>query len=278
MTAALRWDGHDAAAPARRWGVPAVHPFLEIGSTNDIALALARDGAAHGTVVLAEAQTSGRGRSGRRWESPVGSGIWMSVVLRPGGGSAAVAPLQVGRIVASVVHQQHPTVQTRLKWPNDVLIDGRKVAGILCESSGGSGGIDTLVVGVGINTDHRAGPALDAGLEGSATFISLASGGPVDREALADEIVREVIALEGARLARLNAGDLSEIEGRDALRGQRVRVELNGAPAEATALGIAADGALLVRDGGGRERRVVAGSVRLVEDPRPVGAGKEEGR
>jgi BirA family transcriptional regulator, biotin operon repressor / biotin---[acetyl-CoA-carboxylase] ligase len=205
VTGALRWDGQDAATLARRWQVPAVHPFLEVGSTNDIALALARDGAPHGTVVLAEAQMSGRGRSGRAWDSPAGGGIWLSVVLRPGGGPVPVAPLQVGRIVAGAIARQHPVLRPRLKWPNDVLIEGRKVAGILCESTGGSGGVEVLVAGIGINTDHRAGAALAPGLQDTATFISLAAGGPVDREALAAAIVRAVVALDADRLAALGS-------------------------------------------------------------------------
>jgi BirA family transcriptional regulator, biotin operon repressor / biotin---[acetyl-CoA-carboxylase] ligase len=272
VTGALRWDGHDAAALARRWQVPAVHPFLEVGSTNDIALALAKDGAPHGTVVLAEAQTSGRGRSGRPWDSPAGSGIWLSIVLRPGGGSATAAPLQVGRIVAGAITRQHPAARPRLKWPNDVLIGGRKVAGILCESTGGSGGVEVLVAGVGINTDHRAGAALAPGLQDTATFISLATGGPVNREALAATIAGEVVALHADRLASLGEEELAELQALDALRGSWVRVSLDGAPAEATALGIDRGGALRVRDADGRERRVVAGSVRLMEAARAVGA------
>jgi BirA family biotin operon repressor/biotin-[acetyl-CoA-carboxylase] ligase len=122
--------------------------YAAIGSTSDRLKELARAGALPWTAVVAERQTSGRGREGRSWESPVG-GVYLSVLLRPQAARTALLPLAAGVAVAEAV--QGFGVTGELKWPNDVLVDGRKLAGILAEASSGASGVEWVVLGVGVN-------------------------------------------------------------------------------------------------------------------------------
>jgi len=131
-----------------------IHRFAEAGSTNDIARDLLRQGAPDFVVVHALSQTGGRGRDGRRWESPVGN-LYASLGLRPPGRPGEVALLGFAAAVAvaeTVDGFARGGAPSTLKWPNDVLLDGRKVAGILLESDGATpSGVESLVIGVGIN-------------------------------------------------------------------------------------------------------------------------------
>jgi BirA family biotin operon repressor/biotin-[acetyl-CoA-carboxylase] ligase len=158
-----------------------LHCYHRIGSTNAAAIDLAEHGAPEGTVVVAEEQTKGRGRLGRNWHSPPGMGIWSSVILRP-----SVAPAQTAGVslIAAVAFAE--TVETelgldvRLKWPNDGLIDGRKVCGILVELSAEVDRVNYAVCGVGINVAHGIKDFPPA-LRKTAGSLALAKGSPVDR-------------------------------------------------------------------------------------------------
>ncbi|MCX6434279.1 MAG: biotin--[acetyl-CoA-carboxylase] ligase [Actinobacteria bacterium] len=139
---------------------PAPHVLVSTGSTNADALALAREGAPEGTVVVADEQTAGRGRLGREWVSAPGSGLWCSVLVRmPTTAGRGLLPLLAGVAVAEAVRRHG--VQASLKWPNDVVVDGpaldgsagpRKLAGILAESDGD----EVVVIGIGVNVNQRA--------------------------------------------------------------------------------------------------------------------------
>ncbi|MCY4190285.1 MAG: biotin--[acetyl-CoA-carboxylase] ligase, partial [Rhodospirillaceae bacterium] len=135
-----------------------VHRFTVVGSTNDEAKTLAVAGALHGTIVRSDSQTAGRGRHGRRWESSVGN-LYLSYIFRPETRVRTAA--QIGYIaavsVAEIIEELAvDVVQVTCKWPNDVLVDGKKVCGILAESSVSPGGtLDWIVIGIGINlTSH----------------------------------------------------------------------------------------------------------------------------
>jgi BirA family biotin operon repressor/biotin-[acetyl-CoA-carboxylase] ligase len=231
-----------------------VHRFATVPSTNDAARALALEGAAHGTAVLAGEQTRGRGTRGRAWHSPAGLGLYASFVLRgPGGGALPfphLIPLAAG-LAASDAVREASGVETLLKWPNDVLHDGRKLGGILCEAQSGGAAGGFAVVGIGLNVGH--GPDdFPEGLRTASTSIRIAGGRPVTVDALFDALCR---ALDGWYnvLAR---GDKEAVirafEARSAFPpGAAVTVETSGGKFRAEYRGLDAEGRLVVvRDGG----------------------------
>lgn len=143
-----RWEGRPIREWARRWGVPHVEAHDELPSTNDRLRALAEAGAAHFTVVTADSQTAGKGRGDKRWESPVGMGLWISFLVRGESEvSAPLVPILVGLAASRALERLCPSLRPRIKWPNDIEVEGRKLGGILCEGAG----TGVVVVGVGLN-------------------------------------------------------------------------------------------------------------------------------
>jgi BirA family biotin operon repressor/biotin-[acetyl-CoA-carboxylase] ligase len=130
--------------------------FEELESTNTEALRLALENAPEGTVVIADGQSEGRGRLDRIWESPPSKNLYLSVVLRPDipAASASLIPLMVGVAVADVISKYCPG-RVRLKWPNDVLIDGRKICGILTEMRTRADRVHFIIAGIGVNINMR---------------------------------------------------------------------------------------------------------------------------
>lgn len=204
----------------------------ETGSTNADALVLAQRGAPHGTVVLADRQTAGRGRLGRGWHSPPGCNLYCSVLLRsPAGGADAASflgwiPLVAG-LAAARACQEAGRLATRLKWPNDVLIREKKVGGILCESSGLQQGALALVVGLGLNVNGDPAAFPDEFRE-RATSLAAEAGQPFDRGRL---LAGFLAALE-ARLTGMESGGgedvMEEYRAFCATLGRTVRVSLVG--------------------------------------------------
>lgn len=247
-----------------RWlGRPHEH-WAALASTNDRALAWAREGAPHGALVTADAQTAGRGRLGRAWASPPGEDLYMSLVLRPGSSREIGA---LGLAVGAGLREGLATwvPWALLKWPNDVLCDGRKLAGILCEARW-TDGVPEVVAGIGINVGRRtfAGPLAE-------TATSLARALPTAPPRA--EVLGHVLPAIEAAVEAFLAGGFAAIRGRYephcALRGQVVSVELNagtGAREQARALGFDDDGALRVEPlAGGPTRRVESGDVWLAQ-------------
>ncbi len=229
--------------------------YPSVDSTNLRARRLLRDGAAHGTVVVADEQTEGRGRLGRRWTAPPRSGLAVSVCLRPGAGFrlplvTVSAALAVGDTVRALVGASRCT----LKWPNDVLVDERKVCGILVELDGAPGAW-TVVVGVGLNVN--AAPPLPR-----AVSLASAVGVLVPREPL---LVDLLTALEGYLDRAMAQPETVMGLWRDRLGtlGQRVRVTAPGGVLEGIALDVDGDGALLLRLDDGTVRPLHAGDVSL---------------
>jgi BirA family transcriptional regulator, biotin operon repressor / biotin---[acetyl-CoA-carboxylase] ligase len=232
-------------------------------STNDDAKRAAREGAPSGALFVADAQTRGRGRLGRVWHSPAGENLYASFVLRPALplGVVPAVTLAAGLAVVDAIEPALPRVSLGLKWPNDVLAGGRKIAGILCESQITDGVLGWLVVGVGINVKTREFPGE---LSDVATSIALSGGLDLDRGALlcrlavAMAIRMEAIAARGlAEIAR-------EVGARDALRGQHISID----GVAGIALGIASDGSLRVRRADGSEHQYAAGEVTIGWDRR----------
>jgi BirA family biotin operon repressor/biotin-[acetyl-CoA-carboxylase] ligase len=211
-------------------GRPRLH-HREIDSTNRRARELASAGAPHGTLVTAGAQTAGRGRQGRRWEAPAGSALLCSLVLRE---FDALLSLRAGLAVADVAGEA-----ARVKWPNDVQVDGRKVAGVLIEGRPHEG---WAVVGIGVNVS--AAP-------------DLPDAAALDRDDV-EAVLGELLAALETRLAEPKAAALQALRARDALLGEDVRWE----GGEGVAAGIDPDGGLRVTTGAG-ERVLSAGEVHL---------------
>jgi BirA family biotin operon repressor/biotin-[acetyl-CoA-carboxylase] ligase len=222
-----------------RLGSPRLH-LRRTGSTNDRARALASGGAPHGTLVTAAEQTAGRGRQGRTWSAPAGTALLMSLVLR---GELPLLPLAAGVAVAEVLGPA-----ARLKWPNDVLVDGRKVAGILVEARPGEG---WSVLGIGINVAVAVGD-LPAGVRGSAGTLGRT---PAEIEPL--------LATLAGRLERWLAepGEvvLDAWRSRDALLGRPVA----WSGGKGTGAGVDDEGRLVVALTGGATVAVYAGEVHL---------------
>ncbi len=253
------WEGCTAQELERAWGVPRVRLLARTGSTNDVAREMAAGGAPEWSVVVAEEQLRGRGRAGRGWVSPPGLGLWMSILLRPTAEAGdPVLPIRVAAVVADVLEGQGARGRIRIKWPNDIVAEGGKVCGILCEATWEAGRPAHLVVGVGVNLLH--GPAdFPSELRGVATSLRALTDAPVSRFGVAGAVLgglrRELSEPRGA--AEL-------IAGRDALLGRSVEVVDPSTGTLITAgraRGIAADGALLL-ERGGAVHPVRSGTVR----------------
>ena len=231
-------------------GGPLVHRS-ETGSTNDDARGLAFAGAPHGSVVIAEHQTAGRGRVGRTWTAPPGCGLTFSVLVRMPSSRMELLPFAAALAVCEACEETAP-VSCAIKWPNDVWIEGRKAAGILIESRPQD---DWAVIGIGLNVD-TAMDELAPELRETATSLRIATGGEVDRDAVLDVLCEQLSAWTEAlhRPERV----LTAFRERDALYGRRIAWTSGGNRTSGEARGIEADGALVVFTDDGQRLRVDA--------------------
>ena len=249
MLAAGTYAGADDATIAARCGVPRVVLFDEVTSTLDVAHPLARAGAPEGTLILAERQTAGRGRSGRAWASEEGAGIWSTLIARPTDEAALdVLSLRVGLAMARAL-EAFTNDELRLKWPNDLMLDTGKLAGILIESRWREERVDWVALGIGINCRvPRDVPHARALGEGVDRLSVLAAFIPA---------VRAAAAAHGA----LDTSELREFGRRDWAVGRRC-----SSPVVGIVRGIDSRGALLVHTSAG-EVAARTGSLILEEDP-----------
>jgi BirA family biotin operon repressor/biotin-[acetyl-CoA-carboxylase] ligase len=232
----VSFDGVPAGALARRWHVPQCRVVGRVTSTLDMIHALGgrQGGAPPGTVVLAQEQTTGRGRDGRVWHSPPG-GIWLAVLLRPSRAVLSIASIRAGLVLADAVDELLGEPRTRLKWPNDVLLDGRKLAGILCEGRWQGDALQWLAIGIGVNVENEIPAAL------GGTAIALREVLPhVRRLDLLDRMVPPLPGLL-AHGTRLTQAECDAFAARDWLRDRWLRHPVAG-----RAAGLRPDGALLV--------------------------------
>ena len=226
-------------------------------STNDEARRLAKDGAAHGTAVVADVQTAGRGRRGRVWASPKGN-LFVSIVLRPRIAPADAPPLApaMGLAVAEAIEDVAP-LAAKLKWPNDVLVGGRKVAGVLTESLVAGAKLEAVIVGIGVNVGAELPPELAE----IATTLSREAVRNVRKQEVEDALLAAVVRM----CERVAGGGFAAIAddwtARDARRGTKVRIDAGGRVVEGVAAGIAPDGGYRVTTASGETVAVTAGEV-----------------
>lgn len=228
------------------------------GSTNDDAKRLGREGAAHGSLVIAGEQTKGRGRNGTVWFSPAADNLYLSLLLRPSWPSAGASgfALVVGSVVATVVDAWLPAgMRSSVKWPNDVLIADRKIAGVLVEAQLKGADVASIVVGIGVNVGTLAFPEALAPI---ATSLAREGAVEVDRAALAAALAAGVLAAASELATGGLAPFLVQLAARDALRGRRVRVD----DVAGIAAGLDSSGRLLIETASG-VRAVASGHVEI---------------
>jgi len=240
-----------------------VHYAATLESTNDTARELALAGTADGTVVVAEQQTRGRGRLGRSWESPPYRNLYLSVVLRPAipAQQAPQLALVAGLATAEAVREWAPAAA--LKWPNDVVIDGRKVAGILTEMEAVGTDVRFVIVGIGVNVNTVA-EDFPPELRDRAVGLCTAAGRAVDRAAVAVALLARLEARSDDFVAGGFAPLRPAWERLSCLGGRRVCVAEGAQRVEGVVAGLTDDGALRLVDAAGVETCVLAGDVTVV--------------
>lgn len=240
-----------------------VHCFQSVSSTQDVARALASQGAPEGTVVVAETQSAGKGRRGRQWLSPAGGGLWLSVLLRP-----AMLPAEVPRLtLAAGVAAARAITETTglsigLKWPNDLLVGERKTGGILAEMVGEPDGIDFVVLGIGINVSIQP-DRFPPELRQAATSLQCHVGADISRVQLCKNLL---VALEDVYIKVMTGGFgevLADWRRVSVTLGRRVVLALPDTTVEGQAIDVTPDGGLAVLLAGGERRTFLAGEVSL---------------
>lgn len=227
------------------------HPDIE--STNDAALELARAGEVEGAVVMADHQRAGRGRRGHAWSSPPHRNLLMSVILRPETDLRGALPVTlVAALSVSVALSKLLDVEMAVKWPNDVVCDGGKIAGILAESSATAGGLSFVVLGIGVNVNARA-DEFPRGMPYPAASCLTLTGTEWDRAGMAADVLGTIEAYYDRFLRDGFAPLRSAYEARLRHLGAPVAFERGGARAHGVVLGVDPDGALRIGLDGGEE-------------------------
>ncbi len=242
------WEGLDIGTLARRLALPRVVAFDSVPSTMDVASELAADGTPAGTLVICDSQLRGRGRGGRSWLSPSGSGVWTTLIERITDAAALeVLSLRVGLRVARVLDAMAPA-PVGLKWPNDLFLQGGKLGGILVETRWRGSHPEWTAIGIGINVRQAAHPGAAALGSGRSRLSVL-------------EAVIPAIRAAAAATGRLSGRELAEFASRDVAAGHTC-IE----PVRGTVRGVDDDGALLIDTPDGVQRRFLDGSLVVTGD------------
>jgi len=238
-----------------------IQVFQETTSTNDVIEKLARDGVKEGAVVFAESQTRGRGRLGRKWMSPSRKGLWFSILLRPD--LRPVAATQLTIMAATALRRSLDSqtgLSPEIKWPNDILIKGRKVAGVLTELNAEVDRVKYVILGIGVDVNLNSGD-FPAELRKMATSLKAESGKPFPRADLAIAILREL----DRDYARIIEGKFTEVadewESHCTTIGHEVIIRCGQREIHGQAEALGEEGALLVRTEHGRLESVIGGDV-----------------
>lgn len=233
--------------------------LAECGSTNDEAARLARAGARHGTIVIAQAQRAGRGRDGRTWQSPPGLGLYLSVVVRPPLPIDLVPPMTLAIGVALCDVARRFGADAVLKWPNDVLVGKRKLAGVLVEAQSQGPRLEAVIVGIGVNL----GGALPPEVADLAITLEEAAGTSLDRE----RFVQGLLEAVEHWIDRYVANGLPAVSSAWEARMAR-HLLARASDIVGEVCGLDGDGALLLRDDAGTLHRVRSGDVEVMRDTR----------
>ncbi len=256
-------DKIEKLIPADGWGRPLLW-YASVGSTNDVALNLARQGFREGTVVGAEEQTKGRGRGDRGWFSPRGTGLWFSLILRP-----SLPPPYLGRIglwtSLAVLEGVRATtgIDADLSWPNDILVRGRKLAGILAESSGAAGAVEYVVVGVGLNVNQDTAD-FPARLQTVATSLKEEVGKELDRAPLLANLLLHLRESYSAHSSNGFSDIAQHWKAHAGLLGKRVEIRWGTDRLTGQAADIGQDGELLLRVPSGVLRKIAWGQASIL--------------
>ncbi len=267
LPARAAWEGRSAAAWAARLSVATVEFHARIGSTNDRARALIREGSPAPALVVADMQSAGKGRRGRQWHSDTPLGLWFTVVRSAAEGGAEVLPLRAGLAAARGIEAAAPGLSIALKWPNDLFANGRKLGGVLCELVG-----EWVLAGIGLNLNQRRDD-LPSGLTPPATSVAVETGHTVTRGQVLSAVMDALDPVWSRPGPPIPREELAELQSRSLLNGRRLSVDgavrhsshgprtVEGLSAMAVRL--CSDGSLEVRNDAGTHLRVVAGSVEL---------------
>ncbi|MDE5991788.1 MAG: biotin--[acetyl-CoA-carboxylase] ligase [Oscillospiraceae bacterium] len=236
--------------------------FKTIDSTNNFAKSLAQLGAVHGTTVVSEVQTQGKGRMGRDFYSPMGMGVYMSVILRPKlSVEHSLLITSCAAVAVAEAVERIAEIDCKIKWVNDIYAGGKKLCGILTEASVDveQGGLEYAIVGMGINVQNVTFPK---NLADTATSVRMETDKPVSRSVLAAEILN---CLEERLETIKDKSFLEEYRRRSNVIGNRIEVTHNDISEEMDCIGIDEIGRLLVRLDSGEEKALTSGTVRLVK-------------
>jgi BirA family biotin operon repressor/biotin-[acetyl-CoA-carboxylase] ligase len=240
-----------------------IQVFEQTTSTNDVIEMLARNGVREGVVVFAEAQTKGRGRLGRKWMSPTHKGLWFSVLLRP-----ELRPQETTQLTAASATALRRAIKTvtglsaEIKWPNDLLVGGKKVVGILTEMSAEVDRVRHVILGIGVDVNQDAAE-FPPELRKIATSLKIEAGQEISRAELAVEILRELDCDYTRMAGGKFSGVADEWEAGCATIGKNVSVQMGARQVRGRAEALDDDGALLVRTEHGRLERIIGGDVTL---------------
>ena len=238
--------------------------FSEIDSTNREARDRAEKEAIEGTVVIADSQSRGKGRLGRSWESPSGANLYLSIILRPRISLPAAAQITLlAGIAAARALSGVSGLECRIKWPNDIFLRGRKLAGILTEMEGKGAKVRFIILGIGVNVNWRR-EDFPVGLRETATSLCAETGKEISRVAVAAGFLHEMEREYSSFLREGFSARLREEWSRLSwVLGKRVTLSLPEGTISGQALGLDPEGALLVLDGEGKTHRFIAGEVSL---------------
>jgi BirA family biotin operon repressor/biotin-[acetyl-CoA-carboxylase] ligase len=240
-----------------------IHAFSHADSSNTVAFQFALQGTSEGEVVVVETQTAGKGRMGRRWESPSGVNIYLSIILRPSSPPSKIPLITLMTAVACAEAIEETTaVLPVIKWPNDLLISDKKVGGILTEADMEMDRINFVIVGIGINVNMPRS-AFPPSIRDTATSLQEVLGKKVLRVPIIQALLRKFEQW----YTRFKKGRGGEIKRRweelSQIKGKDIAIVFMGETVKGTALEIDADGALLVQEAGGEVKRIVAGDVHV---------------
>ncbi|KOS69138.1 biotin--acetyl-CoA-carboxylase ligase [Lysinibacillus contaminans] len=242
-----------------------IHHFDVVDSTQTIAHKLAQEGAPDGTIVIGEEQTAGRGRMARPWESAHGTGIWMTIIVRPDvtPQQASSYTLVVAVAVSKAIKALYKNVEPAIKWPNDLLINGKKCTGILTEMQAEADCVQALLVGIGINA-NQVEADFSPEIADIATSLRLAAGEEINRAALVATILQYLEQYTEIFVKESFTSIKKEWEQASCTIGQRIEVTTIRERFEGVASGITDEGVLQLRQDDGTVRTIYSGDVRII--------------